>query len=479
LPLLMELAGRDAGVQAGPVLGRMLAVNTVGSILGPLLAGFVMNRLIGLWWSLALIGMLMFILGALSLHLHALRSVPASRRFLLYAVLTACFWLLNPAGLPRVRFDADKGERVAFLKEGSYGTVAVLQDEDHRWMLINNHYVLGGTVSASEERQQGHIPLFLHPSPRDVAFLGMGTGITAGAALLHPVRSVVVLELVPEVIDAAKAHFADVNFNLASDARVEIRAEDARNFLKGSSRRFDVIVGDLVVPWRPGESSLFSLQHFRATREALLPGGIFCQWLPLFQLSEGGFRIIAATFLEVYPRAMLWRGDFLAGQPAVALIGARDPAPLDPSSIDGRLRELAPRLKDLNPYLADPAGFWLFLIGPLDSSDPHYSGARRNEDGRPWLELLAPGGSGGSSGSDALRHARFEAELFEEVKARTLGGSPLERLDDLHLAWRGAGAGLWQASMLAAAGNDQAAQSQAMSILSTLPAPLQSSLLKR
>ena len=421
----------------------------------------------------------MLALGTYALHVHALRTVPASRRFLVYAFLAACFWLLNPAGLPRVRFDAGKGERVVFLEEGSYGTVAVLEDDDHRWMLINNHYVLGGTVSAAEERQQGHIPLFLHPAPRDVAFLGMGTGITAGAALLHPVRSVVVLELVPEVINAAKSYFADVNLNLARDSRVEIRAEDARNFLKGSGRRFDVIVGDLVVPWRPGESSLFSLQHFRATREALLPGGIFCQWLPLFQLSEEGFRIIAATFLEVYPHAVLWRGDFLAGEPAVALIGARDSAPLDPSLIDGRVRELAPRVQTLNPYFADPAGLWLFLMGPLDAGDPLYSGARRNEDGRPWLELLAPRGSGRSSARDPLRHAQFEAALFEETKARMLRGSPLEMLDDEHLAWRSAGAGLWRASMLAAEGNDQAAQAQAMSILTTLPAALQASLMKR
>jgi spermidine synthase len=345
-------------------------------------------------------------------------------------------------------------------------------------MTINNYYVLGGTSSARDERMQAHLPLFLHPAPKKVAFLGLGTGITAGAALLHPVDTVVALEIVPEVIRAAKNYFADANLHVLEDPRVQVRAEDARNFLKGSGRKFDVIIGDLIVPWRPGESSLLSQEHFYATRDALLPGGIFCQWLPLFQLSEEGFHIIAATFLQVYPRSLLWRGDFLADQPAIALIGQRDPAALDVAAIDQRVRDWARRVDDTNPYLADPAGFWLFLVGQLNPRDPNYVSARRNQDSRPWLELLTPAAHlNRSRQGDPVPPGRFLTALFEEMRIRPLQGSLLERLDADHLRWRDAGEELWKASILAAEGRDEEAQAKALETLATLPASLQSAVL--
>jgi spermidine synthase len=480
LPLLMELAGGRRGTPAGPALGRLLAVNTMGSILGPLVALFVSGSHLSLWWSITLVGVAL--VAAMEFCITAL-AVPWRHPYIrlgTLAVLGLGVWLLDPGGQPFVRINRDKGERLVSLEEGNYGSVAVLEDGDHRWMTINNHYVLGGTSSARDERMQAHIPLFLHPAPRKVAFLGMGTGITAGAAFVHPVDSVVVLELVPEVIRAAKSQFADANLHALEDPRLEIRAEDARNFLKGSGRKFDVIVGDLVVPWRPGEASLLSLEHFHATRDALLPGGIFCQWLPIFQLSEEGFRIIAATFLQVYPNSTLWRGDFLADQPALALIGQRDPAPLDAEAIDRRVAHLSDRISNSNPYLADRAGLWLFLVGQLGSLDSQYVNARRNLDSRPWLELMTPRSPfTGPRQGDAGPNGGFLTALFDEVRSRPLAGSLLERLDADHLKWRDAGDELWKASTLTLEGRDEESQEKALDALSRMPAALQRAVLGR
>jgi spermidine synthase len=473
VPLLMELAGGEAGTHAGPALGRLLAVNTAGSISGPLFAGFVLSPLVGLWWAVAATGIAMVGAGAAGFRNWPRRPGRAWRPMAAWGAAGLLLWLAGPSGLPRVTIRAENGERILSLKEGSYGTVAVVDDGEHRRLVLNNHYILGGTASSGDERMQAHLPLLLHPAPRNVAFLGLGTGITAGAALLHPVTSVLALEIVPEVIDASREYFAESNSNLAGDPRVEVRAEDARNFLKGAGRKFDVIIGDLVVPWRPGESSLFSLEHFRATQEALRPGGIFCQWLPMFQLSEATFRLVTATFLQVYPKATLWRGDFLAGAPAVALIGQRNPAPLDIAAIDRRVQDLAGRVQESNPYLADRAGLWLFLMGPLDSTDPRYAGSRSNNDSRPWLELARPG----TARQESVSPARFEEALFEEVRNLPFAGSSLERLDAEHLKWRDAGGELWRASMLAAQGKESAAQARAFEILATLPVPLQNAVL--
>jgi spermidine synthase len=157
----------------------------------------------------------------------------------------------------------------------------------------------------------------------------MGTGITAGAALMHPVGSVVALEIVPEVAEAARQDFAEWNARVVDDRRVEVVVDDGRNYLASTPAAFDVIVGDLLVPWRPAEAPLYTREHFASVRAALTADGVFCQWLPLYQLSPDQLAIIARTFLDVFPSATLWRGNFDPGAATLALVGQRGAGPLE------------------------------------------------------------------------------------------------------------------------------------------------------
>ncbi|HEX6737356.1 MAG TPA: fused MFS/spermidine synthase, partial [Vicinamibacteria bacterium] len=258
LPLLMELAGGGED-SAGPVLGRLLAANTLGAILGPLLATFLLGPQLGLWRALAA-------LGAMAVAAGAYAGLTRAEGIAAAAGLASLWLVLPPGTLPAVRVRSELGERLVSVREGSHGTTAVVADAHDRWITVNNSYVLGGTAAAAEERFQAHLPLLLHPAPRRVAFLGMGTGITAGAALQHPVEEVVALEIVPEVAAAARADFADVNGRFLEDPRVRVVTDDGRHYLAAPPHRFEVIVGDLLVPWRAGEAPLYSREHFEAVR---------------------------------------------------------------------------------------------------------------------------------------------------------------------------------------------------------------------
>src|SRR5262245_12967059 len=275
LPLLLDGARQPRDAQpAGRVVGELLAWNTAGAIVGPLLFAFGIAPRLGLWWSIAAIGFLLVAGGqaaALALDPGALLRHRLRR---LAAPVAACTALavFYPGSIPRARWLEARGQRLVGIFEGSRGTLAVMQDNTSRWVTFNNHYTLGGTASTGDERQQAHIPLLLHPSPRQVAFLGLGTGITAGAALQHTmVQSVTIIEILPEAVEAAREYFADANLHVVNDPRTEVIVEDARAFLRFSGRRFDVIVGDLVTPWRPGEALLWSVEHFQSVRRALAP----------------------------------------------------------------------------------------------------------------------------------------------------------------------------------------------------------------
>ncbi|MFO0985400.1 MAG: hypothetical protein U1E76_27320, partial [Planctomycetota bacterium] len=400
LPLVFEMAAAQRAESSGHIVGRLLGWNTLGAIAGLLLATYVLLASLGLFLSLACAGTMMLVLGEV-----CLRDVRArAPRRILFAGACIAMWLWLP-DLPRVWLD--RGQELVALTEGSQGIVAVVADAGSLRIKLNNHYTVGGTGSTGDTRQLGHLPLLLHPEPRQVAFLGLGTGITAGAATLHPTQEIVVVELVPEVVAAARTHFAGANLGLLDDSRTTVIADDAGSYLHGSRRTFDVIVGDLVVPWRAGESTMYCLEQFAAARQALAPGGLFCQWLPLYQLSRQDLDTILATFLDVFPRTTLWRGDFVAELATLALVGHTDQHPVDIAALDRRVSELAPRLGGFNPYLRDPAGFWLFALGAPDPRDPRLRNARRNSEAQPWVELSW------SAGHQAFLGAPLEEFLRE------------------------------------------------------------------
>jgi spermidine synthase len=383
--------------------------------------------------------------------------------------------LWNPNGLPRTHLNAAANEQLLWLREGSHGIVAVVEQIGSRRIKLDNSYILGGTAAAGDERMQAHIPLLLHPSPKQVAFLGLGTAIPAGAALFHPVEKIIAVELVPEVAQAAADYFADYNLGISRSRRAEIRVEDARNFVRGASNKYDVIIGDLVVPWRRGEAGLYSVDHFRAVRRCLNPGGLFCQWLPLFQLSREEFMIVAATFSDVFPNATVWHGDFSPHQPAIGLIGNNDNAPLDPEIVSQRIRQL--NQDELNPQLAHAAGLWMYLAGYLPMQNRELLNARRNDENHPWLELLGPLSHAGGTGNVGLFVGKELQAWLSEIRESSLVSSPLARLDQSHLQWWKAGIAVREASQLMFEGKTSAANVRMRQAAVDLPPEVQRTLL--
>lgn len=460
LPLAIEMAGSERE-SAGPRVGRVLAANTLGAMAGPVLATFLMGPLLGLWVSLVLLGGMLVAAGAWT-------GLPRAQAVSAGGVLAASL-LLGAADVPPVRVQAEAGQRLLSVREGTHGTTAVIANAHDRWITVNNSYVLGGTAAAEEERWQAHLPLLLHPSARRVAFVGMGTGITAGAALLHPTGSIVALEIVPEVAAAARRDFADFNGRVVDDPRVEVVIDDGRNYLASTPGAFDVVVGDLLVPWRPAEAPLYTQEHFESVRRALRADGVFCLWLPLYQLSPDQLAMVVRTFLEVFPTATLWRGNFDPDEATLALVGHLGSRALEPDAIDARVLALAGSGEG-NAFLQHPAGMWLFLVGPLKREMPWVAGARRNRDGEPWVELL-------SAAAHATRDQAVPASgrvtaFLEQVAREPLDGTPLRSLDDRHRAWRATGAELSRASLV----RGEEGQQRVVAILRTLPPELQRSL---
>jgi spermidine synthase len=378
LPLLLEKAGSLSHRRGGEVVGTMLAVNVTGAIVGALLGGFALPAWMGMWNAMIATGAVFAAAGAWMLW-----KKPAGRVVAILGVGLLA-WLQQSGELPRVRLDSRRGESLVALEEGAFGIVAVTERAGSRRLKLNNHYTLGGTFATGDERLQAHIPLLLHPAANRAVFLGLGTGITAGGALFHGNLNVQAVELVPEVSAMAAKYFAESNGNFHIRTNAEVIIDDARNFLRGTREKFDVIVSDIVVPWQQGESALYTVEYFEAAKRSLKSNGLFCVWAPAFQLGAEEFDILLRTFLSVFEHAQVWRGDFSPTRPALALVSG--PEPFDGEAITRRISEMA--ADPANPHLREARGVWMYFVGVVRSED--VAERRMNSEDRPWLELLAP-----------------------------------------------------------------------------------------
>ncbi|MDP6114324.1 MAG: fused MFS/spermidine synthase [Planctomycetota bacterium] len=414
-PFLLNLYRSSEDHCPGRTLGHLTAANTLGAIAGALTAGFVMLNVIGLWRGIYLVaavyGLLGTLLGIVFLRHWLARIVtPVSVAFLLFVLFPAKATVL---------WQSEVDEELLETWESNHGIVSVVRLRSDLKIRYNNHYTLGSSVGLVEGRRQAELPLIVHGEPKSVLFIGLATGITPGASLRFPVEQVTVCELVPDVVAASKKHFERYTNGLFTDSRVRIAIEDGRNYLAGRRETYDVIIGDLFFPWKAGSGSLYAIAHFQSVKRRLSEGGLYCQWLPLFQTSRREFSSITRTMLETFPQVTLWRGDFYQARPIVALIGHSDPSPLIPDVMVRSARSLAASHGQSSDSVTVARPF-LYYAGNLTANREMFTGAPINTDDRPLIEYLAPmtqrnqtvGRASWLTGSDLLG-------LLEKLNTRT------------------------------------------------------------
>jgi spermidine synthase len=322
-PLSLVVYERTCGSLSHARWPVLLAANGLGGLIGAELAYQVAMPWFGVHTALGVVGLFYLLAAGLVWRSKLMPKVqPAILGGAVGVVLAILFGRLN--SLPQI--NPYLPASLLSQRVGADGLVAVVEGEGiGRAILLSNQYILGSSSGQNRNRRQTHLPLLMHAQPQRVGFIGLATGITPGAALRHPtVESVVVAEISRGVVDAAQNFFSEFNDSITESSRVNLIVEDGRMVVAASPDQFDLLIGDLFLPWGAGASRLFSIEHFRAARSSLRGGGLFCQWLPLYQLTEQQFRVICHTFQQVFPTVHLFRNDADPLSPIVALIGYRD-----------------------------------------------------------------------------------------------------------------------------------------------------------
>jgi len=355
------------------------------------------------------------------------------------------------------------GATLLAVAGSSDGIVSVVESADgNRRIKIDDVYQFGGSAEHAVAERTGHLPLLLHPAPRRVAFVGSATGGVAGSAVAHPVERIDLVELIPEVQELGARFFAATNRGVHSDPRTRLVTEDGRNHLAATAERYDVVVEDCFVPFQPSAASMYTRDHYEEVRARLTERGVFCQWLPIYQLDETNFRIIAATFLAVFPEATLWRPHLRPQFPVAGLIGFAGAAP-SAAEIAARAEELrALGLQDR--FVTDARNLWLLHAGTLAHVFEGGERPRPHTDARPYFEFVSS-----RTPARALDAYRFQGwpRLCDALARRTpMPGEPFA--DRPHALTLGANA-LLRANLAHAGGSEQHVRQSWSEVLLHLP----------
>jgi len=229
------------------------------------------------------------------------------------------------------------------------------------------------------------LPLLAKPGAQDVFVLGLGSGITAGAALAYPIERIDVAENCEPVIQAARL-FAAWNRHVLSDPRTHLWREDARTVLKLRPQRYDVIVTEPSNPWTVGVGSVFSREFYELAASRLKPGGMISQWFHIYEMDDDIVRLVLRTFGSVFPFVEVWD----TGNGDLVILGSQQPWPsgaevyrqgfaIDRVRTDFRMINIPSPEALLSRQLASQrTGFAIAGDGP------------RQSDLRPILEYAAP-----------------------------------------------------------------------------------------
>lgn len=397
------LAATGAGAEGiGRQLGRLYAINTAGAVAGVILGGLVLVPALGVHGSLK-VGVTASLVTAAALWMvgggrgRTLRVGAAAGAAALVALLPP--WdarVMSAAPAVYAKSFLEEGgrsfrERVAeeavlFYRDGKSGSVAVTRFGSRTLLRINGKIDASTGSDMPTQLLAAHLPLLVHPDPRHVFVLGLGSGVTAAAVLAHPVERVEVLELEPAVIEASR-FFAAAQGRSLADPRLRLVVGDGRSFLRAVPPPYDVIISEPSNPWIQGMAGLFSVEFFTQARERLRPGGVMLQWVQTYNLAPEDLRMVVATFRSVFPATSIW-------QPAVGdllLLGRIDASPLDLRSVRARWDAL-PGLRD--DFARVPLGSWagalgFFVLGEADAARLA-EGSRLNTDDRLPLEWSAP-----------------------------------------------------------------------------------------
>lgn len=364
LPSLLQAAALDDGSAAKKV-GFVLGINSIGAIVGALLAGFVLLPLLAtvvtsgiqtmlllaamgqiglsLWlfmiWTRSFVsdketrwivdGIVIFVVVAVVADIAVFRpswntaimssgpsfySVPDMKK------LTHEGFLASLGVIEGSR----KASPIVFYREGIDTTVSVGVDQRRNAVYLKNDGKVEAAIPFDPQASSvgtdmlTHVmlgalpPLLSSDLCSNGLVIGYGSGTTSGALLAAAPGVKLDIAELESAVYASNKYFSASNGNPLAPhyllkGTVNPLVADGRLLLERQSKTYDAIICQPADPWVAGSSELFTEQFWQLAKSRLAPRGIMAQWIQLYSIEPRYFGVMTRTFLKVFPNAALFR----------------------------------------------------------------------------------------------------------------------------------------------------------------------------
>lgn len=372
----------------GKWVGNAYSFNTFGAIIGSFTAGFILMPLFGVRMAAVIAAILNISVAVTMIGLSRARlkgAFIAVFIIILMAPFVAAI-ISKEEEWPITYYIAQRYKDYSQIKEERKGSV-VLMDKDFMegrvkaWRDREGFLVLqvGGKIEGSSYIDMvntlllAYLPIASHSKPESFLTIGLGAGVTLKAAKEH-VKDIYLVEINKGVIEAVRRFGPPA---LLDD--VEIFINDARNFLLLTDKRFDIISSEPSYPTESSVGNLFTKEFYQIAASKLNPGGVFCQWLPYYQLTDDDVSMMVKTFSSVFDYVYVWA---IKHSLDLLLVGSNEPFKFTSEEIMERV------------YSLNTSNFPLVFIlskNPLQIKDflLNSSHIPLNTDDRPLLEFRA------------------------------------------------------------------------------------------
>jgi len=333
-PVVVRLVARNLKT-LGHHVGTAYASNTVGTILGSLIGGFLLIPILGVQNTILWAVFINIVLGIILLYTSSLTV--NFKTYVLPGLLLV--WIMGARGIDPwdkavissgsfmpYRIDELEGalqrkNKILFYKEGLHTTVTTeLSVDGNIFLRVNGKTDASLAMDMRTQLLSGYLPMFFSKNPESVLVVGQGSGVTLGAVEQFPAKTIDLVEISPAVIEGSR-FFDPFNHHALDDPRVRVILEDGRNHITLTEKKYDVIISEPSNPWISGIGALFTQDFYELANARLKPGGIMCIWMHT-NMSPESFKSISRAFLSVFPNVTMW--ESIVGDDYL-LIGSQQP----------------------------------------------------------------------------------------------------------------------------------------------------------
>ena len=314
LPLSVRVLARDES-EATASTARIYAWNTVGAIIGAILAGFVLIPGLGFEGSIRVaVGVNFFLALWAAAFVAKPRPIPLGIACTGIATVLAIYSPARPqAVVSSSGFDLAYADpaRELYYAVGRSSTV-MLQGSGIYYYLRTNGLpeaaikVRGSPPIFDSQKWLTGLTVAARPNTKDMLVVGFGGGV-ALEGVPASVERVDVIELEPEVIEANRLVGGMRSFDPLADPRFTVVINDARNALKLTRKSYDAIISQPSHPWTAGASHLFTREFAADIRSHLNEDGVFLQWMNGEFVDEPLLRTLAATLMAEFEFVRLYQ----------------------------------------------------------------------------------------------------------------------------------------------------------------------------